>query len=49
MLINVICGNCNKQFKWLWGKHRAVCPHCKKSIAINDVTLAEGEVVKLFD
>ena len=49
MEISVICGKCNKKFKWIWGKQRAVCPHCKKLVAINDVRLAEGEVVKLFE
>ena len=49
MDIKVIHPKCGKNFQIKWGKQVFVCPKCKELVSIKDVTLAKGEVVRLFD
>lgn len=49
MQVDVICSKCKKVISWRWGDNVSVCKYCNEEVSIRDVTLAEREVMKLFD
>ena len=48
MHVDVICPKCKKVISWRWGDNVSVCKYCNEKINIRDVTLKEGEVIRLF-
>ncbi len=47
MIVKTICNKCKSEINWTCGKDNEFCPKYDK-INIRNVTLAEGEVIRLF-
>ena len=48
MMIKIVCSKCESVFDWMWGKKQDTCVHCGELLAINEVRMAQGEVMRLF-